>query len=198
MSGALSRNVQRSFCVTRESSLSMNKEIGIRTLHEEDTQAFLDLLTRIDSETQFMLFEAGERRTRIEEQRETIKGLLSKESQTIVVAEDKGQLVGYLVAVGSELTRVRHRAHVVVGVLQAFTGQKIGTRLLTELDAWATQHGITRLELTVRTDNERGIRLYQKMGFEIEGVKRLSLKVNGAYVDEYYMAKIVDRGGEEG
>jgi hypothetical protein len=30
------------------------------------------------------------------------------------------------------------------------------------------------------------------MGFEIEGVKRRSLKVKGAYVNEYYMAKILD------
>ena len=30
------------------------------------------------------------------------------------------------------------------------------------------------------------------MGFEIEGLKRRSLKVKGTYVNEYYMAKILD------
>ena len=39
--------------------------------------------------------------------------------------------------------------------------------------------------------NERAIRLYKKMGFEIEGTKKHSLFVNGQYVDEYYMAKIL-------
>jgi RimJ/RimL family protein N-acetyltransferase len=169
------------------------QEIEVRKVHEGDARAFLDLLTRIDSETEFMLFEAGERLTTVEEQRERIKGILAKENQTILVAEREGQLVGYLVAIGGELARIRHRAYIVIGVLQAFTGQKIGTRLFTELEAWARHHGITRLELTVRTDNERGTGLYKKMGFEIEGVKKRSLKVNRAYVDEYYMAKIVDQ-----
>ena len=30
------------------------------------------------------------------------------------------------------------------------------------------------------------------MGFEIEGLKRRSLKVKGRYVNEYYMAKILE------
>jgi RimJ/RimL family protein N-acetyltransferase len=29
------------------------------------------------------------------------------------------------------------------------------------------------------------------MGFEVEGVKKHSLFVNGEYVDEYYMAKYI-------
>jgi hypothetical protein len=40
--------------------------------------------------------------------------------------------------------------------------------------------------------NEHGIRLYQKMGYQTEGVKQDSLWVNGKYVNEYYMAKILD------
>ena len=31
----------------------------------------------------------------------------------------------------------------------------------------------------------------KKMGFEIEGTKRDSLRVDGVYVDEYYMAKLL-------
>lgn len=176
----------------------MNEEIEVREVREGDAQAFLDLRTTIDSETEFMLLEVGERRATVGEQREIIKGILSKKNQTILVAESEGQLVGYLVAIGGELTRIRHRAYVVIGVLQAFTGQKIGTRLFIALEAWARHRGITRLELTVRTDNERGAGLYKKMGFEIEGVKKRSLKVNRAYVDEYYMAKIVDQADEAG
>jgi ribosomal protein S18 acetylase RimI-like enzyme len=177
----------------------MNKEVvEIREVDERDAQALLDLLARIDSETNFMLFEAGERPAAVGEQRERIKGILSKANQTILVASSAGQLVGYLIAIGGEFRRIVHRAYVVVGVLQAFTSQQIGTRLFTELEAWAKRHGIERLELTVRTDNDRGIGLYRKMGFEIEGVKKRSLKVNGAYVDEYSMAKRVDQDNDSG
>jgi RimJ/RimL family protein N-acetyltransferase len=170
----------------------MGEEIDIREVHEGDAEAFLDLLTRIDAETDFMLLEAGERVTTVEEQRERIKGILSKENQTILAALHAGQFVGYLVAIGGEVRRIRHRAYVVIGVLQDFTGRRIGTRLFTALEIWARRHGVERLELTVRTDNERGTGLYSKMGFEIEGLKRRSLKVKGRYVNEYYMAKILE------
>ena len=144
----------------------MRENTEIRALHEGDAEAFLDLLTRIDAETDFMLLEAGERATTVVEQRERIKGVLSKENQTILVASRDKLLVGYLVAIGGEARRIRHRAYVVVGVLQAFTGRQIGTRLFTALESWAKLHGIERLELTVRTDNERGTGLYRKMGCE--------------------------------
>jgi RimJ/RimL family protein N-acetyltransferase len=41
------------------------------------------------------------------------------------------------------------------------------------------------------THNIAGIALYKKMGFEIEGTKRDSLLINGEYVDEYYMSKLL-------
>ena len=170
----------------------MSEELEVREINEGDAAAFLDLLTRIDAETDYMMLEAGERTTTVGEQRQRISDMLSKENQTILVATLAGQLVGYLAAIGGEFARVRHRAYVVVGVLQAFTGRHIGTRLFTALDIWARRHGIDRLELTVRTDNERGTGLYRKMGFEIEGLKQRSLKVKGAYVNEYYMAKVFD------
>jgi lipid II:glycine glycyltransferase (peptidoglycan interpeptide bridge formation enzyme) len=42
--------------------------------------------------------------------------------------------------------------------------------------SWAIERGFHRLELTVNTHNERAIRLYKKMGFEVEGVKKLICK----------------------
>lgn len=45
--------------------------------------------------------------------------------------------------------------------------------------------------MTVMTHNEVGIALYRKRGFEIEGVKRDSIYIEGQYRDEYYMAKLL-------
>lgn len=39
--------------------------------------------------------------------------------------------------------------------------------------------------------NHRAIALYSKVGFRFEGTKRDSLLVDGLYVDEYYMAKLL-------
>ena len=41
------------------------------------------------------------------------------------------------------------------------------------------------------THNLNAIKLYEKVGFIKEGVKKNSLLVDGNYVDEYYMGKIL-------
>ncbi|MOA52329.1 putative acetyltransferase YhhY [compost metagenome] len=58
------------------------------------------------------------------------------------------------------------------------------------MEQWRLSTNIMRVELTVMTNNEFGIKLYKKMGFEIEGIKKNSMIVDDGFVDEYYMAKI--------
>ncbi len=79
----------------------------------------------------------------------------------------------------------------VIGVLQAFTGQGFGKELVNKLEVWAMSHGYSRLDLTVMQHNERAKRLYESCGFEVEGLKRYSLVVDGEYVDELYMSKLL-------
>lgn len=164
----------------------------IRTIRESDAEQFLNLCNKLDTETQFMMLEPGERTTTPEEQRTQIEDLLKHENQTIFVAEHDDQLVGYLAAIGGQSKRNRQSVYIIIGILQAFTGQGIGTKLFQTLEEWAHQQHIHRLELTVMSHNKAGVALYKKQGFEIEGTKRHSLMVNGQFVDEYYMAKLLD------
>jgi RimJ/RimL family protein N-acetyltransferase len=99
--------------------------------------------------------------------------------------------MGFLGAYGGGYKRNRHSAYIVTGILQQFAGQGLGKRFFKMLDEWALAHHLHRLELTVMSHNERAVHLYQKMGFVIEGVKKDSLRGDGKYVDEYYMAKIL-------
>jgi RimJ/RimL family protein N-acetyltransferase len=63
--------------------------------------------------------------------------------------------------------------------------------MLSKLEHWAKGTGIRRLELTVMTHNERAVGLYKRIGFEVEGLRKDSLYVDGRYVDEYSMAKLL-------
>ncbi len=166
--------------------------LTIRKIDEDDSADFLAMGAAIDSETKFMLLEPGERTLKVEEQRERIRSLAERDNATLLVAETDGQLAGYIYADGGRYKRNRHSAHVVIGIRAAFTGQGIGKQLFQELFAWARIHGLTRLELTVMTHNQRGISLYKKMGFEVEGLRRRALVVDGEYVDEYAMSKLLD------
>jgi GNAT superfamily N-acetyltransferase len=122
---------------------------SIREIHESDAEEFLELCRRLDEETHFMMLEPGERLTTGEEQRERIRHLLSRDNQTILVAEHGDRLVGYLSALGGEYRRDRHSAHIVVGILREFAGRGVGTQLFSEMEDWARRRSIHRLELTV-------------------------------------------------
>jgi RimJ/RimL family protein N-acetyltransferase len=165
--------------------------ITIRQIKEKDAEEILNLCKKIDAETKFMMFEPNERPTTIEEQKDEIKEILLSDNQIILVAEKDGELVGYLAAYGGRYKRNRHSAYIITGVLKDFTFQGIGARLLEELERWARKNNVHRLELTVMAHNEAAIALYRKMGFEIEGRKLHALFVNGSYVDEYCMAKLL-------
>jgi L-phenylalanine/L-methionine N-acetyltransferase len=49
---------------------------------------------------------------------------------------------------------------------------------------------LTRVELSVYTDNAAAVALYKKFGFEIEGTRRRYAFRNGEYADAYSMARI--------
>ena len=164
----------------------------IRTIRPDDAEQFLNLCKKLDQETRFMLLEPDERTITVQEQRDHIERLLLQENSTTFVVEHNGQLVGYLSASGGQFRRNRHSAHIVIGILQYFTGQGIGGQLFAALEEWAPQKSITRLELTVMTHNQAGLTLYKKRGFTIEGTKKHSLLINGQYIDEYYMTKLLD------
>ncbi|MDH7605187.1 MAG: GNAT family protein [Melioribacter sp.] len=163
----------------------------IRKITTNDAEKFLKLCNELDKETQFMLLEPEERKTTVEEQINQIANIISRNNKIIFVAEYNNQLIGYISAEGGDYKRNKHSVYIAMGILQAYTGQGIGTMLLKELEKWAYQNKIHRLELTVMVHNKAGLALYKKIGFEIEGTKKHSLLINGSYVDEYYMAKLL-------
>ena len=162
----------------------------IRKIEEIDSERFLNMLKQLDYETTNMMLEPGERKTTIEEMDYNIKNINSTKSLRLV-AEDKEDIIGFLSSDRGLPNRIRHRAYIVIGILRNYRGKKIGVQLFDELEKWALENNITRLELTVMEHNESAIGFYEKMGFKKEGIKKNSLLVDGKYVAEYYMGKIL-------
>ena len=165
--------------------------ITIRPATIDDAAAFLALRQHVDHETKFMMLEPGERQVTAEQERERLAAMLKSDNKQTFLAEDDGQLVGWLWANGGDFRRNQHSVHLVIGIRAAYTNQGIGTQLFQECEAWARERGLHRLELTVMTHNHPGIALYQKMGFQIEGTALDALRVDGNYVDLHYMGKVL-------
>ena len=74
-------------------------------------------------------------------------------------------------------------------ILKNYWDQGLGRRLLEIILNHACQVGITRIEASVRTVNERAVRMYQQAGFVIEGTRKHAALIDGIFYDEYYIAR---------
>lgn len=124
---------------------------------------------------------------RLEQRTRSINNL--SENDHYMVAEQAGLVVGVAgLTVGTG--RLRHSGHVFVYVDAENQGQGIGTRLLQTLldlaDQWLL---LRRVELTVLVENEGAKRLYERLGFEIEGKRKMSIISQGEIKDEWLMAR---------
>lgn len=160
-----------------------------RKLSEDDAEEFWNLMNQLDYETKYMLCEPGERTKNLPEIEAIIRDSVEGED-FLLVAETDNRLVGYISAQKGRLNRIAHSAYIVVGILKDYRGKGIGTEFFKRLNIWAEEQKVMRLELTVICENEVAKHLYTNNGFQIEGIKRKSVYIDGTYLDEYYMARI--------
>ena len=168
-------------------------EVKLRVVKESDAAAFLDLWNALDTETEFMLFEPGERKATLETQKTRLANAAVSEDVQIFVLEAVGSdhIVGFCAGRRSSNFRDKHSLHIVIGIRQAYTGKKWGGALISELESWAKSHGISRLELSVMVNNPNAISLYKKLGFKVEGTKSNAVNLKSGLVDEHVMAKLI-------
>jgi len=110
-----------------------------------------------------------------------------------VVKEDSGEekVIGCAGLEVSANPRMRHSGSIGIMVHKDYQNQGVGSALMSTLldiaDNWLM---LVRVELGVYADNARAIHLYEKFGFQKEGIKRKTAIRNGEYVDELMMARI--------
>jgi len=124
---------------------------------------------------------------------ESVRELLSKSGQGdhILVAVVDGEVVGVIGLHASSRPRINHRAEIGMMVRDDWQGKGVGKAMMQAVvdlaDKWLN---LSRIELTVFTDNEPAIALYRKFGFEIEGTLRKYAFRDGQFVDAYEMARV--------
>jgi len=85
------------------------------------------------------------------------------------------------------------KADFALTVLEEYTSLGIGTVILKELEKWAIKKGAHRITAMVRHSNKRGIGLYLKSGYQIEGIARETAFFNNEWQHSYYIAKIIPK-----
>lgn len=87
--------------------------------------------------------------------------------------------------------RLKHSGSIGIMVHKDYQGQGVGSKLMEAVcdlaDNWLM---LVRLELTVFVENTKAVHLYEKMGFVMEGTRRMVAVRHGVYADEFMMARI--------
>ena len=164
----------------------------IRTLTPEEAPVLNNFLELIAQETPFTNEFAGQPED-VEKIREGLRKLPENLAIFWIGAFLGGELVGFLGAHGIASGRHPYFDHIYtfdLMILKKAWGKNLGSRLMEILDAQAAGRGINRIEALVKEGNERALALYKKHGYQVEGTRRKSVRLNDKYIDEYYVAKL--------
>ncbi|MBB5018328.1 putative acetyltransferase [Chitinivorax tropicus] len=111
--------------------------------------------------------------------------------QVELVAMVDGGVVGIAGIRCESKLRRRHVGYIWMAIADRWQGKGVGSCMMAELidlaDSW---FNLTRLELTVYTDNVAAVALYRKFGFVIEGEHVQHAFRNGEFVNSYCMARL--------
>ena len=114
-----------------------------------------------------------------------------RDGVTVLVAESDGLVVGNLTLWQEPNPRRRHVAGLGMAVRDDWAGRGVGSALMAAaIDLADNWLGLTRIELTVWSDNEAAQALYRKAGFVQEGIAREYGMRHGQLMDTLYMARL--------
>jgi putative acetyltransferase len=164
--------------------------VRVRPAVPADAGRLVALAAAVASEPEGWLLADARWRSESEERR-YIRALQRHPDAALFVAElAGGELVGRLSLMRDPHPSSKHVADLGVMVAAGHRRLGVGTALMAAAEDWAGSAGVAKLELHVFPHNEPAIRLYEKLGYAREGLRRRHYaRVEGGYSDVILMAK---------
>jgi RimJ/RimL family protein N-acetyltransferase len=162
--------------------------ISVRSAQPGDADRLVELARAVGAEEEGWLITGGEWRSPGEERR-YLRSLRRHPDAAVFVAEANGTIVGRLSIARDPHPASEHVADVGLMVARDHRRLGAGTALMKEAERWARGAGVRKLELHVFPYNEAAIALYERIGYEHEGLRRGHFRRRGELVDAILMAK---------
>jgi RimJ/RimL family protein N-acetyltransferase len=162
----------------------------IREARPDDAaQMIAHMQTLAEEPDRMIVTGPGEFNLTVEEERAILEADAKSDNSVFMVAEVDGQIIGLLGCTGGMRQANRHSTYLGMSIRKEWREQGIGTALMQAAIEWARGTGIiTRMELEVFAHNARAIHVYEKCGFQAEGIRRKAFFRDGQYIDSIVMA----------
>ena len=139
--------------------------VQIRRSRMDDAEALCDAINAVAREKWWLATADGFS----PEQSRTFLKFVMDHSLSQVVAVSNDSIVGWCDVVPKGPRGFSHVGALGMGVRREWRRHGVGRRLLEECLALARAAKLEKIELEVFTDNEAAIRLYESLGFRVEG-----------------------------
>ena len=161
----------------------MSKPV-IRDATMDDLAGYHACLGQIAAERKFIGFVEP---PPIESSEKWMRSVLETGYPFLVVVQD-GRVVGWCDVGGRDREGFRHTAELGMGLALQVRGLGLGSTLLERAIDRSRRLPIEKLELQVYASNHRARKLYERFGFEMEGVRVRARKLDDVYDDVILMA----------
>lgn len=166
-------------------------EITIRTVRETDAQSIIELLNPLIHAGTYTIMDQP---LTIEEQRNFIHTFPKRGIFNIALSENDQKIQGLqsIEPLAPSINALKHVAEISTFVAHTAHRNGIGRRLSHATLQAAKTQGYLKIRATVRADNPQAIAFYRSQGFTIIGTAQKHALIQGTYIDEILMEKLID------
>ena len=154
----------------------------IERAQAEDAAALLAYLKIVGGETENLSYGAEGISLDLAAEQAKLRSQANSADNVQYLAKADGEIIG-TASLNRKHKRMRHRGEFGISVKKAWWGSGAASALMEAILAFARENGFEQLNLEVRSDNIRAIRLYEKYGFRKLCVFPAFFKIDGQYID---------------
>lgn len=175
----------------RQFTMKNGKTALLRSPRGEDAEAMLAYIRAMSAETEFVGRYPEEITETLEYEKEFLEECAASKNSIQISAFVDGQLAGNAsINPYSGRLKLRHRADFGIAVLQPWWGLGLGRVLTQACLEMAEKMGFAQVELSLLKKNEKGLKLYESVGFEVWGELKNGFHLkDGTYETELSMVK---------
>ena len=166
--------------------------IEFKNVEEKDYSKLTALIEKLADESNFYPFTSDDYNVSDESQKLFIQRLNNEKNSYISGAYFKDKMVGVVYLYGGSRMRNYHSTTLGIGVLKSHNNLGIGKKLIQEaIDYAYNSDVIGKINVQVIKENIRAISFYKKNCFEVEGIEKRSLFIDGIFYDAINMGLII-------